>query len=91
MAQIDTNANINFKRDKSYFMEKKPHKWKCSRLLLSATYQVCLVDGVFSTDSPHSYGYQLCPSIHRLVTLLFWSRLHAGASQRKRNETFMVL
>ena len=34
MAQIDTNANINFKRDKSYFMEKKTSQVKMLEIVV---------------------------------------------------------
>ena len=32
---------------------------------------------VFSTDSPHSYRYQMCTSSHRLVLLFVWGRRNA--------------
>ena len=41
----------------------------------------------FSTDSRHTYGYNLCSSSRRLVPLFVWGRFHIGASQEKRKET----
>jgi hypothetical protein len=54
---------------------------KCSSFWLT-TYFLCLVD-VFSTDSQHTYGHQLCSSSRRLVPLFVWGRLHTRASQEK--------
>jgi hypothetical protein len=45
----------------------------------------------FSTDSPHSYGYQLCSSSRRIVPLFVRGRLHSGASQEKRKEANLIL
>jgi hypothetical protein len=38
----------------------------------------------FSTDSLHSYGYQLCSSSCRLVLLFAWGILHKGTSKNDK-------
>ena len=42
---------------------------------------------VYSTDSLHSYGYQLCSSSRRLVPLFVHDKLYTGTSPEKEEVT----
>ena len=44
-----------------------------------ATYMYLLLGGSVSTDSRHSYGYQLCRFSHRFVPLFVRSSLYLGS------------
>ena len=101
---IKKNGQCRYKylvvgRDRSYFV--KNALWFYQKVLWNWYHQharvfdwqhICYLWWTcFSTDSRHTYGYNLCSSSRRLVPLFVWGRLHTGASEEKRKETSPIL